>query len=202
MPYTRRIALTTILASIALIATAVPAGSAPSKWFTVEFSADVVGPNPLDPAKPKAIKLHVGKSALRLETQDAPKTVTIYDAVKDVTLVLDMKQKTYAEFNGSQRVQAYLPVADGNPCPQPRDQFECRRLGEETVAGRPADKWEIAVKAGPQRVSFYKWVDRQLRIVLRYQLPGGQATEVRNFRFGPQPVGLFQIPKGFKKQVP
>jgi hypothetical protein len=80
---------------------------------------------------------------------------------------------------------------------------ELRPLGQESLNGRPAERWEMKVTRpdGKQMLST-QWYDPELQIAVREELPGGNYRELRSIRIGLQPEQLFSVPAGYKQLEP
>jgi len=80
---------------------------------------------------------------------------------------------------------------------------ELRPLGQETLNGRPAERWEMKVTHpdGEQMLST-QWYDPELQIAVREELPGGKYRELRDIRVGLQPEQLFSVPAGYRRLEP
>jgi hypothetical protein len=199
----RNITLTALL----VLATALPAAgparaaAAGQAWYSQQFAADLVQPNPAKPGEKMVSKLYVGSAALRLEPP-FPRPLVIYDARRKVTWILVPARKEYREEKGaSPTIADLLPKPGGDPCqagflpPKTR----CRKIGSETVNGRATEHWEITWEVSGRRLVFHQWVDRRLWIIVRYVTPEGTTYDVTNFRMGAQPAHLFGIPKDYRR---
>ena len=45
-----------------------------------------------------------------------------------------------------------------------------------------------------------QWYDKQLKMVIREELPGGYVRELRNIKLAKQPKELFSIPAGYQRR--
>jgi hypothetical protein len=80
---------------------------------------------------------------------------------------------------------------------------ELRPLGQETLNGRPAERWEMKVThPDGKQVQSTQWYDPELQIAVREELPGGNYRELRNINVGLQPGKLFSVPAGYKQLEP
>lgn len=71
----------------------------------------------------------------------------------------------------------------------------CRKVGNETVNGRSAVKFEGTNSKGEAGTV---WMDPKLRFPLKWQGKNG-GGELRNIQEGSQPSSLFEIPSDYKK---
>lgn len=44
-----------------------------------------------------------------------------------------------------------------------------------------------------------EWYDKELKIVIREELPGGYVREMRDIVVGPQDPGLYLVPQGYQQ---
>jgi hypothetical protein len=71
----------------------------------------------------------------------------------------------------------------------------CTKVGDETIDGRAAVKYMGTAGNGDTGSA---WVDRKLRFAIKWDGKQG-ASELRNFKEGPQPAALFELPKDYDK---
>ena len=76
--------------------------------------------------------------------------------------------------------------------------MEMKLVGEETLQGRPTEKWEMTARrpGGKSQVS-YQWYDPQLKTNIREEQEGGFTREYINIKVGPQPAALFTVPADY-----
>ncbi len=75
-------------------------------------------------------------------------------------------------------------------------------LGDDEINQRKAEKWRMQLmSADGQRSQFLQWYDRELKLVIREEHPGGYVRELRDIKVGKQKKSLFTIPKGYKRSV-
>jgi hypothetical protein len=122
-------------------------------------------------------RLYVSGDRRRIEvTHGSESMVNITDPASGVALTLFPSKKSYTEqavpVGGRQGERPLDPCA-GNPGAQ------CRNLGEEPVAGRSAEKWEIRYQQQGMTLTAHQWIDRERQIPLRQEMPGGQSSELR-----------------------
>lgn len=90
-------------------------------------------------------------------------------------------------------MQAINPMGIAQP-------FKCTLIGSEPIGGRHTDKWEIAESSFARKGATYLWVDSQIKVVIKWILPGGDGGELQNIKVGPQPVSLFELPTDYGRQ--
>lgn len=170
-----------------------------------QFSATMVQsmPNQQD----TTTRIFVGDNTMRSESefQGQPR-ISIVDTAQGVAWMLNPAKKEYVEMRGTAPSPGAaasnrppLPDEPGSPCQQDGGDFACARQGMETVNGRPAEKWEFTATQNGQTMTSTVWVDKELRMPIRQELPGGAVSELRDIRVGPQPAHLFQVPGGYTR---
>ncbi len=126
---------------------------------------------------------------------------TIADSSTQTSYMLMPQQRMYMEFAGGkdsamiQRLPKLEITAD--PCAA-RPEATCKKVGMESVNGRPCDKWEITEKSG-NKENF--WIDQKLHFPIKTQA-GDVTTEFTNIKEGAQDPSLFEIPAGYQKMDP
>ena len=68
-----------------------------------------------------------------------------------------------------------MPTEAGSACQS--GAMKCKRLGEETVNGVVAEKWEFLAKQGRSEVHAVQWLDPDRKVAVREELPDGQTVE-------------------------
>jgi hypothetical protein len=71
--------------------------------------------------------------------------------------------------------------------------------GDETVSGRKTTKWEVTTRYpdGREEVIF-QWLDHELGIAIRQEIPGSGSQELRDIQVGTIPDRLFETPEGYQ----
>jgi hypothetical protein len=178
--------------------------SASSLFAQSEFSAEIV--NLQGSASQPSVKVFVTKGKMRVEDQQkAGHTgAVIVDFAKGTTLVLVSEQKMYMEMPqamGKERGIAFFrPMEVENACGELQKMAfktggSCQKIGNETVNGRNAVKYEG--KSAEGETSQF-WIDPKLAFPVKWQGKGG-GGELANIQEGAQPASLFEIPAGFQK---
>lgn len=187
---------TTAAATLALCSVFVPREHAHAQEFPfkVNFSADLFVNGET------TSKLYVGNRKVRREVfRNAVLTgvqITDYGNKTMWTLMPQQKiamDQSYLFRSISKDLTAGYPDPD-HPCASMPD-YTCRKLGAETVNGRPTQKWEMKGQDGK---SFYSWIDPKLYLAVKGQDVSG-FKEFRNIKEGPQPDNLFQVPPDYQK---
>lgn len=121
-------------------------------------------------------KMYVGADGMRRTetTQNGQRMVQIMVPAKGILWMVFPDQKAYMERRGD---PAPTPDTSGDPCAgQPN--LTCKLLGEESVNGRPAKKWEIASHHQGQTATGIQWIDAERGTPLRQQRPDGTVLEL------------------------
>jgi hypothetical protein len=157
-------------------ATAIPAQTALADQ---EFSAEMVQRGA--DGKATTAKMYVGDKRMRTEmTHQGQQVVRVVDETRGVEWILFPDQKSYMERRLDQtgsKPMATEPTAE-DPCAG-MPGLTCRKLGEETVAGRPVLKWEMVASVQGQPVTSTQWIDKERgpAFVLRQETSTGQKME-------------------------
>jgi hypothetical protein len=143
----------------------------------IEFSADAYQKGPQSP--PMQAKMFVGNKRVRKEyAANGQQFVEIVDANKQHAVLLDPKQRTYMEQQGATPQIIDQNAVNNNPC-QGVVNSSCKKLGQETVHSRSADKWEMVMQQDGQEMRALYWIDVDRGMLLKQLLPDGTSTELR-----------------------
>lgn len=175
----------------------------------VEFSATMVQRMPQQD-RTMETKIYVGDGVMRSEMkQDDKERVTIVDTSERTAYLLNPAKKEYLKMEGGGQGQQPRPQAGmsrpplpdepGSPCQQDNPNFTCERLGAETVNGREAVKWRFEATQGQRTMTSTVWIDQELRMPIRQEMPGGMVSELKNIQVGDQPDSLFRVPDGYTR---
>lgn len=78
--------------------------------------------------------------------------------------------------------------------------MELAIVGNETIEGRPVEKWQMTTTAPNQQPTrTFQWYDPQLKLSVREEFPGGYVRELKSIRVGEQPDHLFNVPAGYTR---
>lgn len=176
--------------------------------FAQDFSAEFVntgrGRSDSGPTR-----IYVSNNKMRVETNDRGEMgpgAAIMDFTNGKTIILLPQQKMYMESMPKMMQEHrmwFRPDDVDNACPQyeamakknnPNDHVTCRKVGNDTVNGRPAVKYAGTSKNG----SGFVWVDRKIRFVSKWQDNNG-GGELQNIKEGAQSASLFVIPSDYHK---
>jgi len=162
---------------------------------TQEFSADQIL---LGPGGEQQGKIYFKPDRWRVEvtqTQPVRTIVQISRMDKKVAWMLIPEDKVYME---TPLFPDMTPWAEKMP-----GEIERKSLGEETIAGQPAEKYQVKVFNGETAQELYLWGSKELKVPVKTMtLDGKYSTELRNIQVKPQPDDLFEIPSDFKKISP
>ncbi|SDX49341.1 hypothetical protein SAMN05421644_10510 [Allochromatium warmingii] len=157
------------------------ASSAQAELAGVQFSADTISRGA--DGQTTTGKLYVGANRMRVElAHQGQNRVRIHDQTRQLEWMLLPEQQAYLEravpLPNANSGQQPTPSAETNPC-QGIAELTCQRVGEETVAGRQAIKWEMTLTRDGQTLTGAQWLDVERGLPLKYQMPDGQAMELR-----------------------
>jgi len=159
------------------------AAAAPSLAQTAppQFSAELVqqGPN----GQTSTSKMYVGDERTRIEmSQQGQDIVRITDLKRHVEWVLFPQQHQYMEH----QLPPGPPVHPGAARPSPAagpcvgmPGMTCRKLGDETINGRAAVKWEMEMSREGKTMKSTQWIDKDRGVPLRQEFPNGQTVELK-----------------------
>ncbi len=140
-----------------------------------DFSADMLQTD--DHGQRISGKMYSSQGRVRTEMeQGGQRVIQIVDPERGVAWVLNPRKKEYMEQKGS--VPGPIGSGGGNPCAGMQG-MKCRKLGEESVQDRKAEKWEMVAESQGQTFRSVQWIDVERGIPLRQEMPGGQVTELR-----------------------
>ena len=125
----------------------------------------------------------------------------IVDGPAKMMYMLMTEQHMYMEFStdkDSSMTQNLPKFQDmfrgGDPC-SGREGTTCKRVGTESIDGRPCDKWELTEKSGKTQTY---WMDQRLHFPIKV-VNGDITTLYTNIKEGPQDPALFKIPSDYTK---
>lgn len=162
-----------LLSSVLLMSSALAMG------VNHPFSATAIQQLPSQPAR--QARLFVTPAKVRMEYRSpVGDVVEITDMEDGQTLVLIPQRRIYAQRQAAAAVINQLQQArrPATPCVgQP--EAVCNKLGEETLFGRPAEKWEMVVEYQGRSFRSLYWIDTERFMPLRQLLADGTVTELR-----------------------
>ncbi|MCP3869663.1 MAG: DUF4412 domain-containing protein [Gammaproteobacteria bacterium] len=142
---------------------------------TIQFSADTYQKGPQGE---EYGRIYVGNNQTRSEmTQNNQTKIMIVDTENRVSRLLIPAQKIYMEQKSN--VPKSSPVTGGevNPC-QGIQGAQCKRLGQEDVAGRSATKWEMINQFKDKTFKSTLWIDTARDLLLRRTTDNGESIEL------------------------
>lgn len=144
-----------------------------------EFSADMVQRDP--DGNTTTGRMFVGQGRMRVEVaRQGRELVRITDEEKGVEWVLFPEQRRFIEHPFSEQAAGALGAIESKKTPcTGMPGFECRKLDEDTIQGRPATQWEIRGSHQGQTYTSTQWIDTERGIPLIQELPNGQRTELK-----------------------
>jgi hypothetical protein len=144
----------------------------------VPFSAEMVKHGP-DGATTTG-RMYVGTDRMRVEMSQQGRTmVRIVDDARRTEWILFPEERRYIEHATSPTMDdAPMAGADAeSPCAD-MPGLVCRKLGQETIAGRSATKWEIGGSHQGRDFTTTQWIDDERGIPLLQELPNGQTIRL------------------------
>ncbi len=184
-------------------------GSMGALCFAQNFSADVVK---LKTDSPMGIsKIFVSGNKLRIEMQggEMGSRTVIWDMAQHKRYMLMPARHMYMEFGEGMPQHGlafWRPTDINDACPGWKTLAEqmntekkwgsCRKVGNDTVNGRSAVKYEGTSTDGEKTQA---WLDTKLHCLIKLIENDGSGMEMRNIREGSQPAGLFVIPSDYQK---
>jgi hypothetical protein len=155
--------------------------SARAEIAGVQFSADTVSRGP--DGQVSTGKMYVGANRMRVEmSHQGQQMIRIHDQNRQMEWVILPDRQAYMERSVPMAgvTPGSMPThsAEINPC-QGIQGLTCTRVGEEDVAGRRAVKWEMSMTHEGQTLTGAQWLDVERGMPFKYQMPNGQAMELR-----------------------
>lgn len=144
----------------------------------IQFSATAVQQTPDQPVM-KA-KLYVGADAVRSEYEmNGQKFVEIVREKKKERIMLNLARKEYVVQTGASVAlpETRAKKADVSPC-EGVPNVNCKKLTEEKVNGRLAEKWEFISENQGRELRSLVWIDKQKRFPVRQLYPDGSMSEM------------------------
>ena len=183
-----RLALAAILAATG----ALPAAAqSPSPNVPVAFSADVVQAQPGRDVR--SGRLIVGAPGSRFEFQMRGRPVVqISIASKNLVRLLFPLDRTYLEWTTAEGASS-PEQRPADPC-TPSAELECKRDGDDTIAGIKVERWTI--KPAGASAPIRTWWDKSRRMPLRQETPAGhlmQAVMIGAETYEQRPVERWEI---------
>jgi len=174
-----------------------------------DFSANIVN---LQKSDSPSVKVYFTKDKMRAETQNTNPHgggAFIMNFASQRSIVLMPQQHMYMEMPAQTQSQrlGYSFFESGNVEEACGDWQKvrnnqggsCRKVGDESVNGRNAVKYETTNANGD---TGYFWLDPKLRFPVKWQTKNSSG-ELRDIQEGSQPASLFEAPAGFTKmQMP
>jgi len=177
--------------------------------FSQDFSAEMFD---LRPGRTDGVKIFVEGSKVRMEPQgkgNKDNQIMIWDTAGQNSYVLVPARHGYMEIGSSmlqRAINLWRPADVEDACPDwlkvsqhlgPGEKSAtCRKVGDDTVNGRSAVKYEGSSGDGKKGEV---WIDVKVRFLLKVVSPDGGGMELRNIQEGPSDASLFEVPSGYKK---
>lgn len=160
----------------------------------MEFSADVITKVK---GQTMVSKIIMANDKYRTENKIAGQTsISIVRMDKKKVWMLMPAQKMYIESSYADVKQAGMGMSQKNP-----GEITRKKIGRETVNGVPCDKYEITYKGPNGAETMYQWISKDNWPMRSAAKNGAWSTEYKNFKKGPQPAKVFELPAGYKKMA-
>jgi outer membrane lipoprotein-sorting protein len=142
-----------------------------------EFSADFVQSMPQQGEQQG--RIFVGNNRMRMEFDaNGSKMIQIVDTDQQTMYMINPDEKSYMRQSGQAAMMpGAVPQANDNPCVGMKN-ITCKRVGEEKVNGRLAEKWEFTSSGQAQSGKMTIWLDKKRRIPVRQVMPDGSGMEL------------------------
>jgi len=157
----------------------------------IQFSADTYQKGPRGE---EFGRIYVGKNQTRSEmTQNDRKLTLIVDTKNQVSLLIDPANRSYMEQRGrTPAPDSGTGEGEVNPC-RGIQGTQCKRLGEEKVAGRLAVKWDMTSQQQGETIQSTIWIDTERDTILRQTTSTGRIMEIE--MVGPEKLGGRSVEK-------
>jgi hypothetical protein len=152
-----------------------------------DFSADMV-----NTVKGKIItgKIFISKDKTRME---AAGNTTITRMDKNVVWILMPKDKMYME-------QAFDPRTAMATSEKVNGETERKLIGEETLDGRVAKKYQVSYNQNGKKETMFQWVAGGLAMPVKTAaVDGSWAMEYKNIKKDKLADSLFEVPQDYQK---
>jgi hypothetical protein len=183
------------LATLAVLATALPAHATPQQDPTADYTAVMVATTAGH--APVESKLWYTRDKVRVDVtrKGQPVTVILDKPAKKMTIIVP-KSKLYQQAN-MPKSGLQNPLATGD--------WQIAKVSEETVEGVPTTKWRVNGKdADGQGFHGYIWTTEQhIQVRMEGEAEASGKTvkvtsELRDLKVGPIDPAVFQIPQDYK----
>ncbi|MGA7982273.1 MAG: hypothetical protein WCA32_18880 [Chromatiaceae bacterium] len=160
-----------------------------------EFSADLVQQGPK--GETSSGKMYMGDERTRMDmSQQGQEIIRITDQKRHVEWILFPAQHKYMEHKLPPGPPGHAGGARPSPAADPcagMPGVTCRKIGDETIDGRAAVKWEMEATHQGKSMKSTQWIDKERGVPLRQDLPNGQKMELKYI--GPATVGGRKVEK-------
>jgi hypothetical protein len=148
------------------------------------------------------VKLYMAWPKIRQDVNDGVTASVIIDYAAQKAITLNQQYQTYMEISLDQQNQTAKsnppigPTFDADkPCAG-HENWSCKKVAHQTIAGRRCDVWEIVSdEMGP----ITTWIDTKLGFPIKTKSADGYILEYTNIHEGQQPRSLFEVPHGYRK---
>ena len=144
---------------------------------SMQFSGLAVQAGP--EGRAREARIFAGDNQVRLEHErDGGQMVEIFDMKNQRVLLFVPDQKVYMQrdFPPGTTGNPVMPPQDSNPCAS-IPEAHCRKVGTDTLYGRPVSQWEMIIKRNGETLRSLHWIDDSRHMSLRDVWPDGSTTE-------------------------
>jgi len=157
------------------------------------FTADIVMDTHVPGAPRLTGKLYLGNGHLRA---DWGQFADVFDLQQRKGWRVITSAHAYQEL-GSKDLSTYAPeMVNGSPCPHAQVPPACKLIGNESIEGRAAKKWDVY---NPNGFHVYFWTDDALGLTLRMAMGDDISYEAKNLREQSVAESMFELPAGYEK---
>ncbi|MFA5099425.1 MAG: hypothetical protein WC547_00885 [Candidatus Omnitrophota bacterium] len=103
------------------------------------------------------------------------------------------KDKMYME-------QAFDPAQAPATSEKVQGEVERKRIGQETIDGKKADKYQVVYTSNRKKESMFQWIVPGITMPVKMAAADNSwSVEYKNIKTGKQPDSLFEVPAGYQK---
>ncbi|HHH39404.1 MAG TPA: hypothetical protein ENK50_07510 [Sedimenticola sp.] len=162
-----------VLAGLTLLLS-LPLSAAPA---AIQYSAEIY--QKLPQGGEVTGRVYVGREGMRTDmTRNGERMIQQVDTRRGVSRILFPEKRTYLEMPAGRTPPDAARGGEVDPC-QGLPGAHCRRLGEETLNGRPVVKWAVSFNQQGRQIEGTQWIDRERGMVVRQEMPDGQRMALK-----------------------
>jgi hypothetical protein len=167
-------------------------GVAPKASMPQEFSATIVSTSA---GQTVTSHVYMKKDKFRTDTKMAGSSTIVRKDINKVWMIMTA-QKAYMEMPGVTEEQTQTVEE------KVKGEMSRKKIGNETIDGHPATKYEVTAKVGDNVSQIYQWWATDINFPVKTAaVDGSWSMEYKDIKTGGQPDSLFEIPSGYKKMT-